>query len=195
VTPKSRKAILGDLRRLGSERPNANATVPEVWPFGILSLKPRNPRDDRAVVLVSATVIEQGLESALQNRFSGLAAGEERIVFEEEGAPLREFGAKIRLAYALGIIGPNAKADLDIIRQIRNTFAHSRAVLKFELPEISAACELLTLSARWPNMMVSVDDPREVFIQTAFQYGLYLMTDGDRIDDPDEPKLRTKILS
>lgn len=115
-------------------------------------------------------------------------------MFEDDGAPLRDFGSKIRLSYALGIIGAKAKADLDLIRHIRNTFAHSRAELTFELPEVADACALLTLSERWPNMMGGIDDPRETFIQTAFQYGLYLITDCDKANDPDGPTLRRRIL-
>ena len=194
MTPKSRKTALNDLRRLGGVRPKPSDDAPEIWHFGLLSFKARDPREDRAVVLVSATVIEQGLEAALLERFPGLGTDEERLIFEDDGAPLRDFGSKIRLSYALGIIGPKAKADLDLIRQIRNTFAHSRAELTFDVPQVAAACALLTLNERWPNMMGDVNDPREIFIQTAFQYGLYLITDCDKANDPDGPTLRQRIL-
>lgn len=48
------------------------------------------------------------------------------------GEPLEAFGARIELAYRIGLIPPIFHHDLHLIRKIRNEFAHGRAGLTFE---------------------------------------------------------------
>ncbi len=45
----------------------------------------------------------------------------------------------------MGIIGPTTRFDLDIIRTLRNEFAHSRASFSFETPEVRAVCDQLKI--------------------------------------------------
>jgi hypothetical protein len=47
------------------------------------------------------------------------------------------------MAFALGIIGEQMYKNLDIIRSVRNAFAHSKIPITFETKEVSAACQLL----------------------------------------------------
>jgi hypothetical protein len=53
------------------------------------------------------------------------------------------FAAKITMAYALELIGPISRADLNLIRFLRNSFAHSRKPMNFEVPEVRAVCAKL----------------------------------------------------
>jgi DNA-binding MltR family transcriptional regulator len=53
------------------------------------------------------------------------------------------FAVKIRLAYALGVYGPATRDDLEIMRNIRNLFAHDRGHLTFDDREASALCDQL----------------------------------------------------
>jgi DNA-binding MltR family transcriptional regulator len=54
--------------------------------------------------------------------------------------PLATFSAKIRLGYALGIYGRKTRHDLDVVREIRNAFAHAQKVITFENQEIANLC-------------------------------------------------------
>ena len=60
-------------------------------------------------------------------------------IFDNEG-PLATFGAKIKIGYAMGLYGPEIKADLDCIRRIRNYFAHTMRPLTFRDARIKKIC-------------------------------------------------------
>ncbi len=48
------------------------------------------------------------------------------------GEPLEAFGARVELAFRLGLIPPIFHHDLHLIRKIRNEFAHGPAGISFE---------------------------------------------------------------
>jgi hypothetical protein len=57
-------------------------------------------------------------------------------LFEREGA-LSTFYVNIHLAFALKLISETVRDDLDVIRRVRNAFAHSILPLTFDTEEIS----------------------------------------------------------
>lgn len=65
-------------------------------------------------------------------------------------APLASFSARIRMAYALGIISKEMRADLDAIRDIRNVFAHAQKHITFDTHAVRSAC--LSLKARMADI-------------------------------------------
>lgn len=179
-TPRA-KALAG-LQNLIGARPTSDNTLPEIFPFGLLppgalggDPTPR-PYSDRAIVLISATVLDQGLEAALLTRFIPLDDGGERSIFSDDGAPLGTFDAKIRLAHALGLYGDAVRSDLSLIRRIRNAFAHSRLEISFDTPEVQAVCRELTLIERMSFRPTVEFDAREWFIYTASTYTIHLLT-------------------
>jgi DNA-binding MltR family transcriptional regulator len=56
-----------------------------------------------------------------------------------EEAPLT-FDLKIRLAFALGVFGPDSRDDITLIRHIRNAFAHTKSYIDFSDNDIIALC-------------------------------------------------------
>jgi len=58
-------------------------------------------------------------------------------LFRASGA-LGSFGIKIQLAYMLGLITKDTYRDLDILRKIRNDFAHNVGIKTFDDPQISS---------------------------------------------------------
>jgi topoisomerase IA-like protein len=56
--------------------------------------------------------------------------------------------AKIRMGYAVGLFGEETKNNVDIIRIMRNVFAHAPSPVKFSTVEIEDACALLKVPAR-----------------------------------------------
>jgi len=61
-------------------------------------------------------------------------------LFDRDG-PLSSFSGQIKVGYAMGIYDAAIRRDLDRMREIRNTFAHSIHPLKFTTPAIMAACK------------------------------------------------------
>ena len=97
---------------------------------------------DQATALVCAAWIERHLERVLLSRMKPLKKREHAELFIGL-APLSTFSAKIKLASALNIIGPTALIDLEIIKDIRNQFAHSFHPITFRTRAVAAACRRL----------------------------------------------------
>lgn len=182
-SPKStRSKAVKSLRSLSRVRRPKGSDMPfEVFGFPILRrLDSKGNRiarktDDRTIALMMAAVIEQGLETAILSRLPGIAANNEAYIFFDDGAPLRDFDSKIRMAFALGLFGDGVRSDLSLIRNVRNTFAHSRELLSFDTPEIAEACDHFTLAVRRPQF-VQTEDAREKFISVGWHYAIRLIT-------------------
>jgi DNA-binding MltR family transcriptional regulator len=97
---------------------------------------------DRAVILLSAALAELGLEVALKKLFREDMSAED--LFDWNG-PLGDFAGKIKLSFALSLFNQTTKHDLDLIRQLRNGFAHSRHPLQFASPQVANMCRHLKL--------------------------------------------------
>jgi hypothetical protein len=174
ASDKSRAKAFRDLAALVGPRPSKDSTSADTFYFGFVGERRAHPHDDRAEVLVSATLLEQSLETAIAHKFPGLTPENQGYLFSDPGAPLWEFDAKIRVAFALGIFGELARADLSAMRKIRNVFAHSRLKISFETPEIVEACKYITLPSRAPELTKENPSARDRYVFTAFEYCLYL---------------------
>ncbi|WP_068878670.1 MULTISPECIES: MltR family transcriptional regulator [unclassified Phenylobacterium] len=110
-----------------------------VTPFGVWAYRSENQLEilkafetdtDRAVAIVSASMIERALEDALVVRLRQDATIIDRM-FQVSG-PLGSFSSKIDLAYLTGMIGREAHQDLIRIKNVRNRFAHDTEIKDFE---------------------------------------------------------------
>lgn len=100
---------------------------------------------DRATVVMLGSMVEMSLRRLLTKLLrKDLNSTDQRRVFEFEGA-LGSFASKIVMAYALNLIGPITRSDLDLIRVLRNEFAHSRMSFGFITPEVKAVCDRLKM--------------------------------------------------
>jgi DNA-binding MltR family transcriptional regulator len=105
-----------------------------------------HPGDDRSQAIVAAALLEQALETALSTHFR-VDEVEARTLFADQEGSISTFATKIKLAYALGIIDPIIRTELTHIKNIRNVFAHTRASVTFQTPEIANACNILKLAS------------------------------------------------
>jgi DNA-binding MltR family transcriptional regulator len=80
--------------------------------------------DFRSAIITRSALIDVGLERLIKSRMRRLSSDDYNALFTGT-APLAGLSAKIRVAYALGLIGPHAKHDLNTINEIRNAFAHA----------------------------------------------------------------------
>jgi DNA-binding MltR family transcriptional regulator len=99
--------------------------------------------NDRASILLMGSLVDACLERLLRTPMrSNLSQSDANDLFDGNG-PLSTFSAKIALAYALGLIGPTCRRELNLIRELRNAFAHSLKRLDFAVSEVGAICEQL----------------------------------------------------
>lgn len=99
-------------------------------------------QSDRGAALIGASLADIGLRWTMRCRLVHFKDCDQ-ILFEKEGAPLGSFADRIRVARAIGVIGPGVEADLDTIRRIRNQFAHSPLKIDFTHDLIAAEIEKL----------------------------------------------------
>jgi hypothetical protein len=79
---------------------------------------------DRGAVILATTAFEDKLTERLLQEFCALNSKERNELFGFD-APLRSFSAKIRIAYALGVLNKPLKRVAEVVRVLRNTCAHS----------------------------------------------------------------------
>jgi hypothetical protein len=76
---------------------------------------------DRACAILGASLLEELLLRLFQK---SLLEDAPKELFEGNG-PLSTFSGRIKLAYFLGMISTDEYSELDLIRRIRNDFAHA----------------------------------------------------------------------
>lgn len=96
---------------------------------------------DRACAILQATWTELIVERVLRGRLRWEGASQ---IFDANG-PLATFSNKIIMAYGMGIFGKKTRHDLDLIRHLRNGFAHCRLPIRFRNPEVKIVCDYLAL--------------------------------------------------
>jgi DNA-binding MltR family transcriptional regulator len=80
-------------------------------------------QDDRAMVLSLSTFIEDTLGRLLIAYFKDCKATKELV--EGFSAPLGTFGSRTKAAYAFGLVTEEQYKDMEILRKVRNQFAHN----------------------------------------------------------------------
>lgn len=93
-----------------------------------------NESDRGAAVLASAW-LEDSLTRILLDY---LRQGSKKDELLSPGCPAGDFGTKIILADRLGLIHPSMKKSLDIIRKLRNEFAHLASDLSFDTQSVKS---------------------------------------------------------
>lgn len=82
---------------------------------------------ERALVIGGAARIDVALEHLIRRVTSHQPGGHDEL-FEANG-PLSTFSAKIIMAYRLGLIDDGMESVLQLIRKIRNDFAHATTLV------------------------------------------------------------------
>ena len=100
----------------------------------------KDETSERSIAILGGTFLEMTLEHIL---YSFLPEDEKEVEkLFEYNSPLGNFSYKIQMAYCLGLIEKVVKADLHLVRKIRNKFAHE-LILDFEDEQIDSWCRAL----------------------------------------------------
>jgi hypothetical protein len=162
---------------------------------------------DRAAGIVGATILESRLGDRLKRETPSFVIKEKNTLhqrmFNYRG-PLGSFSARIDLGFMLKIYDEQAWRDLDVIRDIRNSFAHATEIGSFNTASVRNRCENLKVcdsaahfcefksddgvlistaeSANFTEMMLHVPDldarradPRQRYLLCVKYYAAYLM--------------------
>jgi len=93
-------------------------------------------QDDRAMVLSMAAFVEETLGRMLLAYLRDCKATCDLV--DGFNAPLGTLSARIKAAYSIGLIGEKSFRDLEILRRIRNHFAHDWEGVSLQRNDIAA---------------------------------------------------------
>jgi DNA-binding MltR family transcriptional regulator len=93
--------------------------------------------------LVIAGLIDDDLQKLLLTAMRELSSKMVDRLFDGYG-PLKDFAAKIDVAFAFNLIDEKTHSDLRIIKDVRNKFAHAIRFTFFSSPEIIKLCQKLS---------------------------------------------------
>ena len=98
---------------------------------------------DRGMALLAASYLEFLLGSLVITKMLVEPSEAQKMLLEGPNAPLATFSSRIDMAYCLGLLNHDQKRDLNLIRKIRNVFAHEFMRVSFDTPQIASRCNEL----------------------------------------------------
>lgn len=82
--------------------------------------------------IIGALTVEHELELSIKARLRKISQEEWETILSDHEGPLGSFDRKIKFAGYLGILDASVQTNLDIIRNVRNRFAHTKRLITFE---------------------------------------------------------------
>ncbi|WP_281515897.1 hypothetical protein [Vibrio parahaemolyticus] len=95
---------------------------------------------DRAAALMAGAYLDELLKTLISEQLVDDANIQKSVI--GTGGAIDSFSSRINLAYLLGLIPNNIRYDLDLIRRIRNEFAHTAGPMDFEKDSVRSRCFL-----------------------------------------------------
>lgn len=96
---------------------------------------------DRGAALVGAALIDLRLSETLRAFMVSASAASDLL--DGGTAALGTFSSRIKATFALGLIDGHERRECDLIRKVRNEFAHRPHGVAFDDPKIASLCEAL----------------------------------------------------
>jgi DNA-binding MltR family transcriptional regulator len=172
---------------------NGSEEIPKYYPYDRLSsmLAELEKESDRGVALIGAAYLDEVLEQLLR----AVLVDRKKHVDDLLGCerPLASFSARISMAYCLGLLDQDFYDDLQLIRKIRNDFAHRHEPASFELPTVRDRCLQLRSIKRLPPLPPAsgwTPSPRNRFSLAINLLSINLESiakDASRFEVPPEP--------
>jgi DNA-binding MltR family transcriptional regulator len=141
-----------------------NRTAPQ-WSEFLSAYSAFHKQKDRGTVLMAAAWLDDLLGELLRRSFRADPGSVDSLLRPDRA--LGAFASRITLAYLVGLLTPSMREDLEIVRSIRNDFAHTRGHVTFSSPSVRDRCRNL-ISARIFNQFSAFDfrSPRDLFTVT-----------------------------
>lgn len=125
---------------------------------------------DRGAALVGAALIDERLYRLLESHF--VACKEPKELLKGGNAPIGSFSARIKIAYCLGLITELEFKECELIRRIRNEFAHQVHGLTFADNKVNDLCN--NSRANTPGGARFNGNARQLFINSVILVSLAL---------------------
>lgn len=96
---------------------------------------------DRGLPLVGTAFIDQKLRDTLESLFI-----EDKVanrLLDDANSPLGTFSSRLDCCYALGLINAYEHSEINLLRKVRNEFAHAKHGISFKSQRIMAFCSTL----------------------------------------------------
>ncbi len=139
---------------------------------------------DRAAAITAAAYFEGILTLSLTARFVPLNSDQKDDLFHDREGALNTLYTKSLIGYAIGLYGRKTLNDLNLIRQVRNRFAHYPGISKFTHPEIGERCEKLhtakNVKATKGPRDKNQGSPRALYLDSLLEIGARLLRSGPR---------------
>jgi DNA-binding MltR family transcriptional regulator len=140
----------------------------------------------RGGAVIAAAWVDDALEEYLR-RFLSRDPQMANYLLQPEGA-LGTFGVRIKLAYALGMISDEVRRDLDVIRLVRNDFAHLRDASGFENPSVIQRCRSLRAYRCYASSVRNAGrTPRQRFMVSALLLAAAIIDVTDAVSPTSAP--------
>ena len=97
---------------------------------------------ERGAALDAVAQVDADLESLIRAYMIKTSLQDQAL---KETGPIGPLGVRIKIAYLFGMIPKMLMQELDIIRKIRNEFAHTPNAVDFNYPKIKVACSELSI--------------------------------------------------
>lgn len=117
---------------------------------------------DRGAALIGAAMVESRLERIFENTLINNSS-KENVIYGSN-ALLGTFSSKIQMAHVLGFLSEKEYKEVNLIRKIRNEFAHKLEDLHFSNSPICDLC--LNLTANTPEDYKKLKQYRNIFINS-----------------------------
>ena len=125
-----------------------------------------NKESDRGCALILSANLDNRLSELLRNLCVKEPPKSQKDLFSKSNFP-STFSSRIDMCYALGQIGEEEYRDMNLIRKIRNEFAHHEDGLSFETAEIRQRCFAFGLVKEmeddYPSPEHQIPEPRNRF--------------------------------
>ena len=125
---------------------------------------------DRGAALVGAALIDTRIERILRGHFVSKRIADQLL--SGGNAPIGTFSARMKLTYGLGLITRMEFEECELIRKIRNEFAHEVHGLSFRIQKIAALAVRLQASTRERKRFEG--SARQVFINSVILLSMSL---------------------
>lgn len=115
---------------------------------------------DRGLVLAGAAFLDEALFDLLSTTFRADLSKNDRDALFTHLGPLSSMSSRSLVAYAVGLVDEETRRSLDLVRRIRNSFAHFAGVSTLPAEDIERLLDLGDSSLRTAvRAFGSSDDP------------------------------------
>lgn len=99
---------------------------------------------DRGLPLVGTALIDEKLRDTLEAFFVTKRSASKLL--DEFNSPLGTFSSRLEACFALGLIDEYEYSEINLLRKVRNEFAHSKHGVSFKTEKIASCCSSLKSS-------------------------------------------------